>query len=180
MMAKKQPKKPKKKSEKQVSTIAELAAKQISIIGDLAKETDRGAVLVAAAYLDDAIEVLLRARLLPEKKVLDQLLGDRVPTRAKDNLAYALGLVGQEVRQDLKLIREIRNEFAHSHRHVSFSQAEIKNKCYKLKTARHEREMIQKHMPQPPRFYFLLNAVRLSQRILTLAGSTEQVKAGKP
>src|SRR5207249_11487035 len=48
-------------------------------------------------------------------------------------LAYCLGLLGREMYEDLNTIREIRNQFAHEHRSLSFNDQSIKGRCQKIK-----------------------------------------------
>jgi DNA-binding MltR family transcriptional regulator len=46
---------------------------------------------------------------------------------AKIKIAYAMGIIGKLTRHDLEKLREIRNAFAHSIRHLSFDLPEIAN-----------------------------------------------------
>ena len=84
----------------------------------ISAESDRGAVLIAAALLDSALEDVLKKKLVvtPEKE--DALFdGAYAPLRsfsAKIELAFRLGLIMRKTRQMLHLVRKLRNEFAHS------------------------------------------------------------------
>ena len=84
----------------------------------LRSETDRGALIVAAALLEDALEHMLSARLVPSPERDDELFsGPYAPLStfsAKIDFAYRVGLIRLSVRSSLHLLRKIRNEFAHS------------------------------------------------------------------
>lgn len=98
-------------------------------------ESDRGAALVAAAFLDDLIEELVRARMVPLKKVQERLLGypgSLANGSARLDLAYALGWIGPEAYSDLSTLRRIRNHFAHSPRNSSFDEDKTRDLCKNL------------------------------------------------
>src|SRR5438132_7299919 len=92
------------------------------IVGAMQKEfheaPDRVLAIVGAAYLDSLLEELLRSVFVENKEEADHLLS---PDRAlgsngsRYQLAYCLGLIEKEQRDDLKMIARIRNAFAHQH-----------------------------------------------------------------
>jgi hypothetical protein len=53
---------------------------------------------------------------------------------SKIQVGYAMGLFGPKTKQDLGLIREIRNAFAHSLALISFDTKEIADVCHMLHT----------------------------------------------
>ncbi len=79
--------------------------------------SDRSCAVLAAAILDDRLDRLLKAVLLPgAAKGEDRLLGrggvaDSFSARIE--LAYRVGLLSANVRKALDWLREIRNEAAH-------------------------------------------------------------------
>lgn len=83
-----------------------------------AQESDRAAAIVAAAIVEDAIETLLRKRLvepyLRERDLLREHSGPLGSFSAKIDACFQLGLISRYMAQDLHLIRKIRNEFAHA------------------------------------------------------------------
>lgn len=105
----------------------------IKLTGELNEETDRGVALVGMAFLEDALEDLLRAFFVKEPKgIANGFLGNRA-FYSNIELSYCLGLIGPDIRQDLHAIRLIRNEFAHSHKHINFDSTEVNSKCDSLK-----------------------------------------------
>lgn len=104
-------------------------------IEDIQKETDRGVALVAAAFFDDVLGAMLRARLIDAPKEANKLLQYPGPVSSfayRIDLAYLLGLLGSKTRDALHIVREIRNHFAHSHVPVTFEDAHIEQLCTKL------------------------------------------------
>lgn len=101
----------------------------------LTPETDRGCALMAAAYLDDQLEALMRGVLLADTRALDELLSGLGPLAtfsSRIELCYLLGLIPVKCRRDLHLIRKIRNEFAHGTEPPTFNQSLIANWCTEL------------------------------------------------
>ena len=80
------------------------------------KETDRGMAIASVYYLDDMLEKLIKAvyRKDPRIKILfkdNQILQS---FHNKVCIAYFSGLIPEALYNDLKLVGEIRNKFAHS------------------------------------------------------------------
>lgn len=91
-------------------------------------ESDRGYVLVAASFLDEALEILLRSRMITDpvflKKSIQPLFVGMGPLRsfwAKTELCRALDLLSEQEHSDLGQIRNLRNHFAHSYVDASFA-----------------------------------------------------------
>lgn len=117
------------------------------IIDELEKGPDRSAAIVAAAFVESAISDLISDRLTlnespsqpqpqPQSRVRKELLGvDRplgsVSSRCK--LAFLLGIISEDALNDLLIISEIRNKFAHFPENDSFSIDGIRDKCNNLK-----------------------------------------------
>ena len=104
-------------------------------IASLYQETDRGCVLIAAAFLDDALSELLKKNLIKDKKVSDELFKPNHPFgnfSSKIDVACALGLIGKNVCQNLHIVRKIRNDFAHVADPIGFEHPPIKSRCCEL------------------------------------------------
>lgn len=112
-----------------------LSADVSRLVSDLEKETDRGAALLGAAFLDDVLDVMLRGYFIDDPEAVNKLCGMGRPLESfgsRTHLAYCLGLLGKDVYHDVNLVREIRNDFAHRHP-ANFEFPEVKAKCIRLK-----------------------------------------------
>ena len=77
---------------------------------------DRVIAIVGASYLDEMLAQILRAVFVDDKEAVENLIGQYGPigtNGARYSLAYCLGLITREERDDLKAIADIRNKFAH-------------------------------------------------------------------
>jgi hypothetical protein len=87
------------------------------ISDELHKESLRAAVVLGAAWLDEGLTALLRAALLPSgKKDDDELFGYGGPLGdfgARIKLCHRLGLLSDDVRKTIDIVRKIRNKYAH-------------------------------------------------------------------
>ena len=99
------------------------------------KQADRGTALVAAAWLDDALEARIRATFRPDKKMADDVFRPDGPLgsfSARIKVAYLLDLIEPTARQDLDHIRRIRNDFAHSRGNLRFTTPSVRDRCGQL------------------------------------------------
>src|SRR5688572_19098421 len=120
---------------RQLQTLPHLGADAARLVTDLENETDRGVGLVAVAFLDDVLDVLLRASFVNDAEAVNRLVGPGRPLESfgsRSHLAYCMGLLGADVYNDINLIREIRNDFAHR-QPTNFEQGDICTKCKKLR-----------------------------------------------
>jgi len=127
-----------------------------------ASESDRGAALVAAAMIDEALKSLLTKRLLPPYKKDRNLLGRDRPLSsfsARIDAAFQMGLISRYLARDLNLIRSIRNEFAHHPFECTFESPKVKNWVKVLEEGsdynRRQPETRQHVGPPGPRWDFL-------------------------
>lgn len=158
-------------------------------IEDLTGESDRGAVILSATSIEDTLEWALMVRMTP--------LQDDATTRnsvfggdgfastfaSKTTLAYALGIIDKQTRDEINLIRDIRNACAHSRKPISFKLPELKA------VARHVlRDMwggIKDHEPLTLRHAFVIQCTLITQSIITgkrqtpLEAFAEQVEADR-
>jgi len=113
----------------------QLSNKVDCFVKGLKKETDRAAALIVGAFLDDALDGMIRAFVLPRKKILDRLLapsGALSSAAVKTELVYLLGLIDRQEYENLGLIRDIRNRFGHSHECLTFDAPGIRTLCEDL------------------------------------------------
>ena len=93
------------------------------------QRTHAGVVIATAAILDSQLEDALKRAMRPMSKGRYKTLFD--PFRplgdfaGKIAMAYALGIVSEEVFRELEKIRKIRNLFAHSTEHLHLGSVEV-------------------------------------------------------
>lgn len=113
---------------------------------DLIRESDRGAVIVGAAILDDAVTQLLRAVFDANKisnKQIDKMFDLSGPLSSfgsKTLVAYGFGFISKTVFEDLNRIRGLRNEFAHSSVKVDFLSPDIVESVMSLHCVKEAKE----------------------------------------
>jgi DNA-binding MltR family transcriptional regulator len=99
--------------------------------------THAGSALVMAAKLDDELQKLLLIQMQPISNRLAERLftgyGPLASFAAKIDVCYALKLIEQDTYEDLAVIREIRNHFAHSTEITDFNTAPVQAICNKFK-----------------------------------------------
>ncbi len=99
------------------------------------KESDRGAVLLAASILDEWLLDIIQSYLINDRVSNELLLGFGAPLgtfSARTKAAYSLGLIEKNEYDEINIIRKIRNEFGHSWKGVSFESPKIEKECKKL------------------------------------------------
>lgn len=98
-------------------------------------ESDIACVLIGASYLSELLGSAIRT-VLRKSKVTEKLLGPgkgilgSFQTRA--DMAYCLKIIGKSDLQDLEIIGNIRNSFAHKHLSFDFTDSEVAKECNKL------------------------------------------------
>lgn len=108
---------------------------------ELNKETDRGCALMAAAFLDENLKDMLKAKFIDDTdsfKTLFTGTGGMATFSSRIELSYLLGYISPQVRSHLNIIRRIRNDFAHSMEIISFETESISNRCRNLKLDYHK------------------------------------------
>lgn len=99
------------------------------------EKNDRSIAIIGATFLDTILEHILLAFLADDEKNMQQLIRFDQPLgtfSSRIKMVYCLGLIYKPVKDDLELVRKIRNEFAHS-LDVSFDDQHIKDWCRNLK-----------------------------------------------
>jgi DNA-binding MltR family transcriptional regulator len=138
------------------------------------KQKDRGTVLMAAAWLDDLLGELLRRSFRADPGSVDSLLR---PDRAlgafasRITLAYLVGLLTPSMREDLEIVRSIRNDFAHTRGHVTFSSPSVRDRCRNLISARIFNQFSAFDF-RSPRDLFTVTCLILSNVLSSLPGTS--------
>ena len=124
------------------------------------KETDRGAVLVGIALIDDRLERILKNHFLNSKESEDLLNGINAPLgtfSSRNKLAYCLGLITQLELQEIKVIQKVRNLFAHEVHGLTFNDSKVSDFCKYLKA----------NTPDPNRFNNNTRSLFINSVVLT-------------
>jgi hypothetical protein len=105
---------------------------------ELESQTDRGAAVLAAAFLEWRVRQSIAAAVKVRDK-LDRILGTddvggELGFTDQCRLAYCLGLVGPIGLKDLEDVGRIRNRFAHQMGIRSFADDRVRERCLNLKS----------------------------------------------
>lgn len=104
-------------------------------LNEFNKESDRGAVLLAASILDEWLYDILNAYLIDGKSKESLLKGFASPLgtfSARASMAHSLGLLMDHEFEEISILRKIRNEFGHSWTGVSFDNPKVSSLMDKL------------------------------------------------
>ena len=107
---------------------------EFSKLFDYNEASDRAVAIVGPAFLDTLITELLVSFLIDDKKEVQKLLQPDGPLGsfgAKVTACYCLGLIGETIRSDLRLVAKVRNRFAHDLR-AAFTDGQITDWCKAL------------------------------------------------
>jgi hypothetical protein len=131
--------------------VAELLEKVMAVAQVLLDESDRGAILVAAAFIDEQLQALLTAKLVQSLDPAEDLKDERLKkypesvfkdarllqsTGNKEVIAFMCGLISQRELKECKVIRDIRNSLAHSVFSAGFDTQSIRDQCENLRKSR--------------------------------------------
>lgn len=102
----------------------------------LKNESLRGSVIIAAAVVDEALEELLKARLLPSLEGEDKLFkGANAPINnmaSRVELAYRVGCISEKIYKSLHILRKLRNDFAHISLAIDFNTDSVRDRTRAL------------------------------------------------
>jgi DNA-binding MltR family transcriptional regulator len=113
----------------------------LDAIDELEASSDRAAGIIAGTIIDSHLYEVLGRCLCGQSEAYsakvrknmfspDGALGG-FGTRA--NLAYLMGLIGEDAHADLQNFAKIRNSFAHHSKHNSFETESIRSRCFNFK-----------------------------------------------
>jgi DNA-binding MltR family transcriptional regulator len=107
----------------------------LPIAEELRRQSDRGAAILAVAYLEHRLDLALAARFVTDAHTKDSFrkvfkhTGPAGAFGIKAEVAFLLGLCPYETKKDMLLLSEIRNDFAHISTPVDFGSMEMRGKC---------------------------------------------------
>jgi DNA-binding MltR family transcriptional regulator len=111
---------------------------------------DRASAVMLGAIVENAVGALIKSLMRPDinadvRHALFDHNGPLGTFSSKTATAYAFGGIGPVTRHDVDLIRELRNEFAHSRKSFGFEQEEVAAVCAKLQLPNHTEVMFLKN-----------------------------------
>ncbi len=74
-------------------------------IEEIERQDDRGAAILAGAYLEDRLTIAIKERLIPDTRTQNELFGGMGPLatfHAKIELAYLMGVIDARTRKHLR------------------------------------------------------------------------------
>jgi DNA-binding MltR family transcriptional regulator len=159
------------------------------ILAEIDNQTDRGAAIIAAAYLDERLSSAIKARLNdhPEAgKALFKSDGPLGSFSSRINLGLLMGVYDERTHKVLNTVRKIRNEFAHNTKPMNFDSGRVRdlaaNLSLKLQMKLKERRTGEEHeftlLPDGTQRTSFMNAVKLLLILLDL--EIKQVPPRKP
>ena len=125
----------------------------------LDKESDRGCALVATAILDEKLKELLSALFIRDCKLQNEMLSGVGPLSsfaAKAKLSYLLGIVTKDEYKNIKLVKKIRNIFAHDPDDIHFDDDRIHDICSNLTM-----NILREDIDDPRRIYTLVVSIMM-------------------
>jgi hypothetical protein len=97
-------------------------------------ESERGKVILGAARLDDLLRLLISRTIVngndtESDDIFDGSNALLQSFGAKISIAYRFGLVSEVEYKNLKIIKDIRNQFAHNLHDISFNHEWVSKQC---------------------------------------------------
>lgn len=109
-----------------------------SMVEHFHSETDRAAAVLAGSFLEHYLAVALKAVLKHDDET-EQMFGPFGPLSTfaqRISIAWAIGLIDEASRDEMRGIKDIRNHFAHHPLEANFEDTEIKASFRKLRLSR--------------------------------------------
>lgn len=102
-----------------------------SIVDSYQNESDRAAAILASSYLETYLGECIKFFLVDHKSIEELFEGYNALATfsARTDIAFALGLITEELKRNLYYIRKIRNHFAHHPKVTSFADSHVRNLC---------------------------------------------------
>lgn len=104
-----------------------------NFIEQFAKSSERGISLAVFAYLESKIDMCYKNIFKDEKSYKSMMKSSLRMTSAKINFLHALGIIDEDSYNDLIILKDIRNKFAHYMDIDSFSNHKISTLMSEIK-----------------------------------------------
>ncbi len=126
---------------------------------------DRAVAIVGAAFMNAHLMQLLKAFFVDEASEAHELLDYEKPLGGigpRIRLAYCLGLISKDERDDLRAIQQISELFSREMEELTFSDEDVRLRCRALKLPR---KLLLGDAPHPPRRLFVFAIAQLVQEL---------------
>jgi hypothetical protein len=103
---------------------------------DLDLESDLGCALLAIFFLEKELKVLLKKCLVDTPEVDEKIFSFNGPLgtfSSKIEMGFSLGKISKTLKDELNLLRKIRNDFGHNPKQIDFNTHPINERCNSLK-----------------------------------------------
>jgi hypothetical protein len=128
----------------------------IEIFAELGDANDRAAAIVAACVVEDSLSGELRTKTGLSIEQCEKRYGS---FKDKIDGAHLLGIIKADERDDLDLIRRVRNKFAHHANVRRFSHKDIEKLCQRL----HFKQAPTAICKEDNRYLYMERALRIAQ-----------------
>ena len=105
------------------------------LLNSAMKGSPTAAAILGASFVEFALDAAIRELLLADDDTWEDLVGDNGPLSTfyqKALIGYSLGIFEKDVLGNLKIIKFIRNSFAHPRKNLDFSTAFITDAMKKV------------------------------------------------
>lgn len=108
-------------------------------LSEIANQNERGAAIIGAALVEKYLALAISGRLVNlaemDKNDLFDGAGPLATFAAKIRIGFAMGVFGPNIRNDLKIVDDIRNGFVHAAGSLAFESDEIAVQCAQLSSS---------------------------------------------
>lgn len=135
------------------------------IVKELDNSSPRATVIVAASTLELHLEQLLEGFLIADVKKVEELISSSNTSAPLGNFGskikacYLLGLISEELYNDLEIVRKIRNRFAHQLHGCNFTEQSVVDM---IKNFYFVNNIFEYSSEERPRSIFMLEIMTLS------------------
>ena len=153
------------------------------LIDDLNSKEDTVVVISSIGYIDACLYSILKCYLL-ENKVTEKLLssgsGALSSISVRNSLLFSLGLISEEIHNDIKYLCKIRNRFAHNHFSLSFKNKDIVDLCnnfkfiYTVKNGDFEKILFNRIDHIETRIKFIITVVFVKNYLIDVCGKIKK------
>jgi len=102
----------------------------------LNNESDRGCALLATSFINVELKELLLKCFVQDFPMDNRISADHSPYisfSSRINGAYYLGKISADLKQEIHLLRRIRNDFGYDPKPITFATEQIENRCRELR-----------------------------------------------